>query len=222
MNVILDLAGKKFGRLVVKEKIRRNGRVYWNCTCDCGATKLVDTHSLTSGKTKSCKCLLLDSNRQYKQTHGASDTKEHRIWRHMRQRCENPNNHKYPLYGGRGITVCERWGSFETFISDMGLCPDGFSIERIDNDKGYAPDNCVYADRYIQANNRTIKNKTTGITGVQKLPSGRYHARINIAGRSVALGTFDTLDEASIVRQIAIDVQRRSLSDTSAEVRLSA
>lgn len=121
-----DLTGKKFGRLTVLKKVGSNERkqVVWLCQCDCGSPPIeVTSASLKSGNTKSCGCIKREMliTRNYR--HGLSRTEEYEIWKSMNQRCHNKNNKQYPNYGGRGITVCERWRGkygFENFIEDMG------------------------------------------------------------------------------------------------------
>lgn len=132
---------------------KRNERLY-RCRCKCGVEKLVSSGTLTSGQSRSCGCHKIDVKRAEKTTHGKSETGTYRSWHNMLQRCNNPNNTHWKNYGGRGLTVDPRWHSFDAFLADMGDRPDGATIERVDNEKGYGPDNCVWATRKQQQRNR--------------------------------------------------------------------
>ena len=165
--------GEKFGRLTVVDYFGKNkhGHNLWNCECECGNHKIVSTGALNSGSVKSCGCLWEENKKVLKtrvvKKHGMVDTQEYHAWNGMRQRCYNKNSPKYKNYGARGIKVCDRWlHSFETFYADMGKCPDGFSIDRIDVNGDYSPENCRWADDVTQCNNRQFNFKVTfnGIT----------------------------------------------------------
>ena len=156
LSRFIDLTGKRFGKLIV---LRRDndaiGRgTCWICQCNCGNTKSITTQSLSNG-TKSCGCIRIAKITK----HGMSGTPFHSVWRDMKDRCDNRHNIQYKSYGGRGITVCERWGGadngFENFMHDMGSgYRKGLQIDRIDNNKGYSPDNCRWATPIQNARNR--------------------------------------------------------------------
>ncbi len=174
MPKLQDLEGQRFGRLTVTSKSYRvpvgiQTKTKYICTCDCGAVLHVLASSLIQGKTKSCGCYQKQRVVEAKTTHGFSSCRskglklcsEYRIWMAMRERCNNPHNHSYPNYGGRGIHVCARWDNFKNFYTDMGTKPFGLTIERVNNNKSYYPNNCIWATRKVQANNRRPAQRHT-------------------------------------------------------------
>jgi hypothetical protein len=156
MTAKLTLTGRRFGRLVVIKEAGRckYGQVLWECRCDCGKTTIVLGNSLQRRLTKSCGCLHSELNRKRLTTHGMSRERQYKNWAGMIQRCRDQRHRYYKNYGGRGITVCDRWLNFENFFEDMGPQPDGMTIEREDNNKGYEPGNCKWATRAIQNRNK--------------------------------------------------------------------
>ena len=144
MPRFIDLTGQKFGRLLVIAQASRGacGQIRWVCLCDCGTETIVLGGSLRWGDTKSCGCWHREAMATKATKHGRSGSPEYRSWSMMLNRCRNPKNKDFARYGGRGIAVCERWQDFELFLADMGPRPSkGHSIERVDGDEGYGPDN---------------------------------------------------------------------------------
>lgn len=189
-----DLTGQRFGRLVVLEEGERtkSGQVIWYCMCDCGNERRIPVSSLTSGRTKSCGCRRKDVKAQEVTTHGFSKgNPTYRSWAHMLARCHNPNNKYYHNYGGRGIKVCDRWRySFENFLADMGERPNGKTIDRKDNDGGYEPGNCRWADWQSQMSNRR------GRGYFWRENEQKWTTKITVNYKQIHLGYFDTPEEA--------------------------
>lgn len=159
-----DLTGLRFDRwVVIKNSGRKSksGSVLWRCRCDCGAFGIVRTDQLNCGASKSCGCKSRDDHTSHGHTRlqnnsifGSRITPTYRSWSSMVSRCENPKNPDYKRYGGAGIKVCKRWIRFENFLEDMGNRPNGRTLNRKNNLKGYSKANCSWATSKEQANNR--------------------------------------------------------------------
>lgn len=166
-----DIKGMIFGRLKV---LRRDGlspkrRAMWLCVCECGITKRIAGVSLRRGETRSCGCLQKEfaKGNPTNVTHNMSSTPEYRAWSRMKQRCLNDDDVRFHRYGGRGVKVCDRWLiSFENFFKDVGPMPSiHHSLDRVDNDGDYKPENVQWATDEMQANNRST-NKIIDAMGM--------------------------------------------------------
>lgn len=177
----LDLTGQRFGRLTVLECLGANnkGRIDWKCACVCGKEVVKYTAMLRSGKARSCGCYQKEVARAHTLSmtrhgnySGGRPTAEWSAWAAMRARCTVVSHAFYPAYGGRGITVCERWQIFENFLADMGARPGpGYSIDRRKNELGYSPENCHWATS-IEQNNNTRSNRMIELDGTSRSLAG--------------------------------------------------
>lgn len=170
MGTRIDLSGNKFGQLtVISSSIKKGKHRLWKCICDCGRERDVFAHNLKSGISKSCGFSheVTDEQREKKKAGKGTgkkiidrslrprSDKTSISWRAMIQRCTSKNHCKYPRYGGRGITVCDRWKNFNNFLEDMGDRPQGKTLDRINNDEGYYKENCRWATPKEQRSNQS-------------------------------------------------------------------
>lgn len=152
---LIDLTGRRFGKLMVLSRgadyvSPGNGarRAQWLCLCDCGRESLAEGQNLKRGNTTTCGC-------SHGEKHGLGHLPEYSVWCDIHKRCGNPKHKSYHNYGGRGLKVADEWLTFSRFYADMGPRPsDAHTLERVDNEKGYGPGNCVWATRQVQGNNR--------------------------------------------------------------------
>ena len=215
MGNCIDLTGQKIGKLTVIKRASnyKDGSARWLCKCDCGNEKIIAGYNLRRGHTNSCGCntkIEASKKKGIKNSnfkHGKSKTRLHGIWRGMQDRCYNPNNADYEHYGGRGIVVCKEW--LEDFINFYNWAiVNGYkkelSVDRINNNGNYEPNNCRWADNALQIRNQGVRNTNkTGIKGIVLRDNGNYRVTLGIRGKSINLGTYKSLQEAKEVRKRA-------------------
>lgn len=166
----IDLIGKKFGRLTVIKRAENTvlpcgqTKTRWLCRCDCGNEIITQGYSLKNGHTKSCGCLNREMRVIANTKHGKHGTRIYKSWESMKARCYNNNDKKFPRYGGRGITVCDEWrNDFQVFY-DWAIShgyKEGLTIDRINNDGNYCPENCRWVGLNEQANNKSTNQFLT-------------------------------------------------------------
>lgn len=167
MGKLVDITGQVFGRWTVVERSPENkhGKPAWVCLCECGNVATIAGSVLRMGESRSCGCYSREVSaknlRRAATKHGMHSTPEYFRWMSMKLRCYCKTHYAYPRYGGRGITVCDRWRhNFENFIADIGERPtDKHSLDRINNDGDYEPNNVRWATAKEQANNRSNNRK---------------------------------------------------------------
>lgn len=214
MRATKDLTGMVFGHLTaIRQTRNEKGRLVWECKCDCGKTHYEVYNKLVNNKCKSCGCQrnkeIVDANT----VHGLSKTRIHKEWRGIQHRCKNPSASHYENYGGRGIRVCEEWKGTEGFIrfynwSMENGYTDEMTIDRIDNDKGYSPDNCRWVSHMENCHNRGArKGSKTNVPGVtiRELANGKVSYRVNITCnyKRMYIGNYYSLEDAIAARKEA-------------------
>lgn len=205
-----DLTGMKYGKLTAISFHSKNAhrQSLWNCKCDCGNEKVILAPSLKSGATVSCGCHNIEKTRERFTKHGhrkeRNKTAAYATWAQMMNRCYNERTEKYHHYGGRGIKVCDRWHDFPNFFADMGERPAGkISLDRINSDGNYEPNNCRWADYALQNQNKPATN-AVGCKGVAwNKQCEKWQARIRVNGMQKHLGLFDDLKDAVKARKDA-------------------
>lgn len=205
--MLKDISGKTFGRLTAtSEYIVKNNQTKWKFVCSCGTTKYISKSHVVAGNTISCGCAVVDSNKNKRQQHGKTKTTEYNIWNNIRKRCLHEKNPMYPVYGGRGIKICESWlkpdgQGFLNFLADMGNRPSkNFSLDRRDVNSGYSADNCQWVTNSEQAFNKNLSDKnTSGKTGVYfDKRSQKWFAEIRYNDKSIYLGS--SVDFSKVVK----------------------
>lgn len=187
------------------------GRGKVSCRCECGVERRVSIYGLRIGDSKSCGCLHREIVGAMRKTHGYSGMREYRIWFAMLKRCYNPKHIYYSNYGGRGISVCERWReSFDAFFECMGNSPKGTTLDRIDNDGNYEPGNCRWATDDQQKNNRRANHLLTAFGKTQTMVrwAREYGIRFGTLRERIVRGYMSVEDAISKPVQIQVHKKR--------------
>ncbi|MCR5436208.1 MAG: hypothetical protein K6E97_03985 [Treponema sp.] len=207
--------GKKYGRLTLIENtnIKRTTGYVWKCLCDCGNITYVPTSQIGTN-SKSCGCYGMETHR----THNESNTRLYNIWCLMKARCYRKTNSSYNNYGGRGITVCVEWkNSYESF-REWALkngYKENLSIDRIDVNGNYCPENCRWADNSTQVNNRRPYGKIP-ITGIIQMKNGIYLGQVTVNGKRIRCGSSKDLE--TVIKKRNAYIKKHNLPNKLSEV----
>lgn len=198
MGRFIDLTGQVFERLTVVEHVGfdKKHSALWSCQCSCGKSCIISSDNLRSGNTKSCGCIRNERIGTLNKSHGLSQHPLHRTWSHIKDRCNNPNDKKYDSYGGRGIKMCDEWNDFQRFYdwSMENGWEQGLTIDRINVNGNYEPDNCRWVTMKVQQNNRRDNKYITfnGKTQTMQqwcdelgIPHSTLWNRLNVLGWSL-------------------------------------
>ena len=208
MSLKIDLTHETFGKLFVlgKTQLKWNGQPLWACHCDCKNFRLFTTNFLTKRGATDCGCEHKNACRSSKITHGYKGSKVYSVADSAIRRCHDINKDNYPSYGGRGITVCDEWrndrAEFCRWLESEGF-RDGLQVDRIDNDKGYSPENC----RLLPNSFNGINKKSSSLTGVcgvnfkSNCPNRPFLATVRLYGNLYTIGRFTNLSEAKHLRE---------------------
>lgn len=196
---LVDRTGQVFGKLTVLEQEGRDKlkKVLWRCRCECGNETVVPSGSLVTGNTTSCGCAFKESVTK----HGGTGKGSYNTWRAMMRRCTVLTDKDYPRYGGKGVTVCERWRDYANFVADMGEPEGDETLDRINTYGNYEPDNCRWAG--VQTQNRNVRlrvNSTTGYIGVSVVGK-KFLAKITKDKKSYYSKLCNTVEEAAAARK---------------------
>lgn len=185
-NAKTDMIGLKFGSLLVTDNAEKQDakKLSWKCLCDCGKEHVAVGTELRRGKVKSCGCVSREKSKERMTTHGKSTSKAYSSWRSMMKRCYQESHTGFKDYGGKGITVCDSWHIFENFYSDMGDPKEGMTIDRINNNGNYSPDNCKWSTKTEQNENRKV-TKWLEMNGI-KQTQAKWAAQLGMYPSSLA------------------------------------
>lgn len=202
MGKFIDLTGQRFSRLVVdfRESTSPHGEIKWSCTCDCGNTCITFGNNLRKGHSRSCGCLHVD----VVSGHGYNGSRTHNSWEACINRCYRESCVSYQYYGGRGITVCDRWREpapqgFLNFLEDMGERPEGKTLNRVNGATQYSKETCAWATYSHQSYDKAYlrSDNSSGITGVGWYSAGsKWYARISYNRKDIHLGYTKDFDQA--------------------------
>lgn len=203
-----NIIGNKYNKLTVlsfshyHKQPNGDNKEYYVCLCDCGKQKIVRKDMLIYGGVKSCGCLLYEKSKENNKKHGLYKSRIYQIYYGMLQRCYNTKNIKYDVYGGRGISVCDNWKNdfknFYVWASNNGY-NENLTLDRIDNDGNYCPENCRWTSKAVQSANRRPKSNSYGVCYCKKIK--RYRSRICINNKTVFNKYYKTLEDALKARE---------------------